>query len=213
MMNKLGPALIGAVIGMLLFWGMTKLVREPAPVGPELRPVSIELPALMPVDAPPPAPAVAPDKPEALARPEDGLQTAGIRGTDSSELTAGIRGVETEMVGTMVDRGGVPGDGPDKPQVGGCVDREVLPKVLVAPDYPLAARRDGVEGAVEVEFTIGADGRVSEAQVVSASPEQVFDRAALNAVQRWRFDARTVGCEPVAARVRQQLQFRLDADE
>jgi protein TonB len=66
-----------------------------------------------------------------------------------------------------------------------------LPRLLEdeAPRYPLAAVNRKLEGQVEVAFTILPDGRVANARVVSAEPAGVFDRAALTAASRWRFES------------------------
>lgn len=66
-----------------------------------------------------------------------------------------------------------------------------LPRLLEdeAPRYPFAAMNRKLEGRVEVAFTIQPDGRVANARVVSADPAGVFDRAALAAAARWRFEA------------------------
>ena len=56
-----------------------------------------------------------------------------------------------------------------------------------APKYPPDAYRSGTSGEVQVEFTVGPDGAVSSARVVRANPPRVFDREALAAVKRWRF--------------------------
>jgi len=193
MMQKLGPALIGAALGMLLYWGLSHFVGDKGEQLAALPPASVALPPLTLVDAPG----------ETL--------TAGIRGAESGELTAGIRGADSnEVVGTMVDRPAA--DAASAPQQP-CFDHEVVPRLVVAPDYPYSARVNGQHGEVAVELTVGSDGRVSDAAVVSSEPPQVFDQAALDAVQQWRFDARTQACAPVAARVRQVLQFRLDAGE
>lgn len=56
-----------------------------------------------------------------------------------------------------------------------------------APKYPPDAYRAGTSGEVQVEFTVGPDGSVSSARVVRANPPRVFDREALAAVKRWRF--------------------------
>lgn len=66
-----------------------------------------------------------------------------------------------------------------------------LPRLLQdeAPRYPLAAMNRKLEGQVEVEFTITPDGRVANPRVVSAEPAGVFDRAALTAASRWRFES------------------------
>lgn len=57
-----------------------------------------------------------------------------------------------------------------------------------SPRYPAAAARAGQSGTVQVEFTVGSDGSVSSARVVDANPPRVFDRDALAAVKKWRFE-------------------------
>lgn len=73
-----------------------------------------------------------------------------------------------------------------------------------APKFPPEAYRSGTSGEVQVEFTVGVDGSVTDVRVVSANPPRVFDREALNAVRRWRFQPisaplttrRTIGFNP-----------------
>ncbi|MDR7068726.1 protein TonB [Pseudoxanthomonas japonensis] len=73
-----------------------------------------------------------------------------------------------------------------------------------APRYPPEALRSGTSGEVLVEITVGTDGAVTNARVVRATPARVFDREALNAVRRWRFEPvdapvttrRTIGFSP-----------------
>ncbi|MEN1928695.1 energy transducer TonB [Luteimonas sp. MJ250] len=66
-----------------------------------------------------------------------------------------------------------------------------------APRYPPDALRAAQAGEVQVEFTVGADGSVSDARVVRADPPRVFDREAVAAVRRWRFEPVS---EPVTTR-------------
>jgi protein TonB len=54
------------------------------------------------------------------------------------------------------------------------------------PAFPPEALRAAQSGEVQVEFTVAPDGSVSAARVVRSS-SRVFDRAAVNAVKRWRF--------------------------
>jgi len=63
------------------------------------------------------------------------------------------------------------------------------PRLLrrVDPDYPQAARRQGVSGKVVVRFLVGSDGRVRDIEVVEAEPSGYFEQAAVNAVSRWEF--------------------------
>lgn len=73
-----------------------------------------------------------------------------------------------------------------------------------SPRYPPDAYRSGTSGEVQVEFTVGTDGSVSSARVVRSTPPRVFDREALSAVKRWRFQPvgspvtsrRTIGFSP-----------------
>lgn len=59
------------------------------------------------------------------------------------------------------------------------------------PRYPQAAQRAGAAGSVQVEFTVNTDGSVSGVRAVSTDgPRQYqreFEREALAAVKRWRF--------------------------
>ena len=57
-----------------------------------------------------------------------------------------------------------------------------------SPRYPPEALRAGTSGEVLVEITVGPDGSVTNARVVRATPPRVFDREALNAVRRWKFE-------------------------
>jgi protein TonB len=45
--------------------------------------------------------------------------------------------------------------------------------------------------------------------VADADPKYVFDRAALAAVARWQFNPGLQDGKPVAAQVRQRIEFRL----
>lgn len=81
---------------------------------------------------------------------------------------------------------------------------QLRPLSTPAPRYPADALRAGTSGEVLVEFTVGADGAVSNARVVRADPPRIFDREALAAVRRWRFEPvpapvttrRTIGFSP-----------------
>jgi len=84
------------------------------------------------------------------------------------------------------------------------VANTLRPVSLPNPEYPRQAAMRRRSGSVEVEFTVGTDGRVTSSRVVRASPPRVFDRAALAAVDQWRFEPlsspittrRTINFEP-----------------
>ena len=72
-------------------------------------------------------------------------------------------------------------------------DRDVIPLVRIAPDYPPRALSRGLEGWVQVQFTITATGMVRDPMVVNAEPRNIFDDAALKAIARWRYNPKVEG--------------------
>ena len=57
-----------------------------------------------------------------------------------------------------------------------------------APAYPPRALSEGQEGTVQIEFTVGPDGRTVAAEVKTKSPWPLLNEAALKVVrERWRF--------------------------
>ena len=79
---------------------------------------------------------------------------------------------------------------------------DLRPISMPAPKFPPEALRAGQSGSVLVEYTVGTDGTVTAARVVRSNPARVFDREAVNAVRKWRF-------QPVAAPVttRREISF------
>ena len=76
-------------------------------------------------------------------------------------------------------------------------DRDVIPIVRIAPDYPPTALKSQTEGWVKVQFTITPTGTVHDAFVVDSSPNDVFDAAALKAIARWRYNPKVEDGVPV----------------
>jgi len=79
----------------------------------------------------------------------------------------------------------------------------------VPPQYPNAALRRRQEGWVQVEFTVTSDGAVANARVLDADPPRTFDRAALDAVQRWNFNPALRNGTAVEATVRRRIEFKM----
>jgi len=57
------------------------------------------------------------------------------------------------------------------------------------PPYPREAARTRASGTVTVQYTIGADGRVTNVEIVRARPRGLFDRTVTQTVSSWRFEA------------------------
>ena len=66
-------------------------------------------------------------------------------------------------------------------------DRDTIPLVRVPPDYPPRALNRGLEGWVQVQFTITGTGSVKDAVVVKSS-SKVFEEAAIKSILRWRYN-------------------------
>lgn len=62
-----------------------------------------------------------------------------------------------------------------------------IPTVLVQATYPQRALSRGIEGYVDVAFDVTETGATTNVRVLSSNPENVFDRAAVRAVQAWKF--------------------------
>jgi TonB family protein len=78
---------------------------------------------------------------------------------------------------------------------------------MVSPTYPDAARKRGVEGWVELAFTVQTNGTVDQVEVRNASPAEVFDDAAMRAVRQWRFEPVVRNGEKVEQRAMVRLKF------
>ena len=77
----------------------------------------------------------------------------------------------------------------------------------VRPIYPKLAADSKVEGRVIIEAIIGIDGRVNDAKVLRSIP--LLDRAALEAVQQWRFTPTLLNGVPVPVIITITVDFKL----
>jgi TonB family protein len=60
----------------------------------------------------------------------------------------------------------------------------------VAPAFPQRANERSIEGWVDIEFTVGTDGKTRNVVVTDASHEALFRREATEAVSKWQFEPR-----------------------
>ena len=78
-----------------------------------------------------------------------------------------------------------------------------------SPEYPPLARQARVEGVVVIDAVIDVSGNVVEAKIVSGPPLLLV--AALEAVQRWKFEPTYLDEEPVAVKLLVTVEFHLSA--
>ncbi len=93
------------------------------------------------------------------------------------------------------------------------LSRHMVPLVRATAAYPTRALQRGVEGFVELSFTVNAQGRVVDPVVLYAEPEGYFERAALNSIRKWQYSPAMDNGEPVPVNdIRQRIVFEIAAD-
>lgn len=176
-------ALIGGSLTIALFWVLWNLISQPINVGPVVKATRIEFTRLrkdtqvktkqeekVQRRPPPPTPQV----------PKIDLASAGLNSNVIS-------------INPAVNTGGL-----GKISLTAGSDTDVIPLVRIPPDYPPRALARGIEGWVQVQFTITETGAVKDAKVVAAQPRGVFDEAALRSIARWRYNPKVEEGSPVA---------------
>jgi periplasmic protein TonB len=94
---------------------------------------------------------------------------------------------------------------------GGGETREAIPISTIRPRYPSAALRNSQEGWVDVQYTVNADGSVSNVQVTSAEPRHVFDNAAIDALRRAKFSPAMHDGTATASQQQKRIEFKLNS--
>lgn len=83
-------------------------------------------------------------------------------------------------------------------------------KRLEIPKYPTRAQKRGIEGEVTVEYNLDRYGNVTHARVVKASPERVFNKTVLRALNKSEFSPKKIDGEPVGTKgLREKYVFVL----
>lgn len=86
---------------------------------------------------------------------------------------------------------------------------ELKVKKQVAPAYPRGAQSKGMEGWVEVEFTVTEEGDVRDAKTRGSSAS-IFEGTSISAINRWRFEPVVEDGRPVPVRAVLKFTFRGD---
>ncbi|MDX2456003.1 MAG: energy transducer TonB [Gammaproteobacteria bacterium] len=89
-------------------------------------------------------------------------------------------------------------------------DSSFIPLSRQPPQYPYKAARRGIEGWVRVAFDVTTTGSVDNVEVIESDPPGEFDKAAINAVYRWRFKPRIVNGVAVSGKASQVVEFTLN---
>jgi protein TonB len=131
--------------------------------------------------------------------PPPEMQLSEVEGPGKLEIAAAPPDLSLDL-----DLGSGPGTGGQ----GG--DTDPIPVVRVSPQYPARAMQRGIEGWVQLEFTVTAAGTVKDINVQQAEPPNYFEQAAMNAVRKYKYKPRLIDGQPVETRgVRIILSFNL----
>lgn len=85
-----------------------------------------------------------------------------------------------------------------------------LPIDMVIPEYPAIALQHGIEGWVQVQFTIDIHGQIIQPQIIAHSPSRVFDRSVLAALKKSHYRPQVLNGEPVIVQgVTEIFRFKL----
>ncbi len=154
------------------------------------------------------------EKPE-RAKPEQApvTPTLAVAKEEGVDLGLDVEAIAAGLGAEFGSAGGGGGDGMGRGGVAfsaGLSDRDPLPLVRVEPQYPQQARQRKLEGWVQVRFTISSAGSVKDAAVVKSS-NSVFERSALQAVSKWKYQPQMQEGKPAEAPDQQVvLRFKME---
>jgi periplasmic protein TonB len=91
-------------------------------------------------------------------------------------------------------------------------DSDAAPLVRINPTYPPREASRGIEGWVLVQYDITASGAVTNVVAVDSEPGSAFDKAAVDAVARWRYNPSVVNGKAIE-RIGMQTMLRFTLED
>ena len=89
-------------------------------------------------------------------------------------------------------------------------DREVTPIFRIQPVYPRRAALQNIEGFIVLQFDITPAGYTDNITVIQASPPQIFNSSAIQALRKWKYKPKIENGKAVRQRnLKVQLIFNL----
>ncbi|WP_019275113.1 energy transducer TonB [Vibrio coralliilyticus] len=90
------------------------------------------------------------------------------------------------------------------------VNQQVMPLYRVEPRYPAKALKRKAEGYVILKFTIDPTGKPRDIDIVEANPKRMFERNAIQALQKWKYQPKVVDGTAVSQENQTvRLEFKL----
>lgn len=202
-----------AVLAALLL-GVSKPVSAPvpAPAGPSFRMVAAPK-AATPAAPPIPEPQVVRkvEPPKAVAKPI--LPAKAKPQAQIAVAPVAQPAAESAAADTVAAPASAAGGSGAREAPGGEDTRLVQQRPAYlsnpAPDYPLAAKRRGIEGRVLVQAEVDEHGLPATVRLARSSGSEMLDNSALEAVKGWRFSPARQGEHPVRTSVVIPITFQL----
>ena len=142
------------------------------------------------------------DKPERPPEPEEAPPDIQQQTLDSTDMDSVMAVVPS---GPKLDTG-----------IGGTIgsfdlaEGDYLPLVRVEPMYPRRAQSRGLEGHCDLELTVTPAGTTTDVRVIGCS-SSLFERASIQAAQKFKYKPRVVNGTPVAVTgVRYRMTFQIE---
>lgn len=85
-------------------------------------------------------------------------------------------------------------------------DEPPMPSKTVAPNYPSELKREGVVGMVTLSILVDEKGNVQN-PIIKKSSRPEFEKPALDAVSKWKFEPAKKDGKPVAVQVVIPMKF------
>ncbi len=93
------------------------------------------------------------------------------------------------------------------------IARELTPLVRIPPRYPERALANGTEGYVTLRFTVTETGSVADPEVIASDPPGYFDRSAMRAVLKWKYQPQLADGKPISVVTYTRLVFQIEKDQ
>jgi protein TonB len=127
--------------------------------------------------------------------------------TSLSGVDMGLPGFSADDLGGL--EGDLLGDGSGVVMTDDTVDQPPRAAFQAPMVYPPRARAKGTEGYVIFSLLIGITGEIEQLEIVESYPEGVFDDAATQGINQWRFEPAMYQGQAVRAWARQRIRFDL----
>ncbi|MGH8530306.1 MAG: energy transducer TonB [Nevskiales bacterium] len=208
----------GLLLSLILFWLMQLLILIPTP---GLRPqfetqvVEIEQPEEEEPDPGGSTPAIAPLQPPPPGPPS--LSDLSVPVADAPALDVAMPNMDFtpklgggmsfgKAFGGFAGRGGAgTGTGSGFGSGKGFSGKPLVPLSTQRPQIPESAYRRGIEGWVQVVFTVTTEGRVADIKIVDAEPKGIFEAATVSGVSTWLYERSERPREVI-----QKIEFKLE---